>query len=121
MNDFLDLIGASGRHYRYTAAAGQLSPAGGNFAIVRLGKGASWEVLRLGETHSLAAGAIQARTEAVAEHGSAVRLFVRLNISRKIRDEELIDLLAVPMSELTQPKVAKAPKAEESDAESTVR
>ena len=121
MNDFLDLVGASGRHYRYAAAVGQLSPAGGNFAIVRVRNDGSREVLRLGETHSLASGAILARTEAVAEHGSAVRLFVRLNISRKTRDEELIDLLAVPKSDTAPDAVSEAGKEEQSDAESTVR
>ena len=95
MNDFLDLVGASGAHYRYTAAAGQLSPAGGNFALVRAGSGEAFEILRLGQTPSLAAGAIAARAEAVTQHGSAVKLFVRLNISRRTRDEELSDLLAV--------------------------
>ena len=94
MKDFLELVGASGARYRYTAAAGQLSPAGGNFAIVSTRADGSWDLLRLGETDSLAAEALLERDKALAEHGSAVRLFVRLNISSRLRSEELLDLLA---------------------------
>ena len=94
MNDFVDLLGASGRRYRYSAAVGQLSPAGGNFAVIRLRSDGSWDLVRLAQTDSLAAEAIYARDEAVAHHGDGIRLFVRLNISRRVRDEELADLLA---------------------------
>ena len=94
MNDFVELIGASGAPYRYTAAVAQLPPAGGNFAIVRMHADGSWDLLRLGETNSLAAEAILERGKALAEHGSAVRVFVRLNISRRTRNTELTDLLA---------------------------
>ncbi len=105
MHDFLELVGASGARYRYAAAVGHLSPAGGNFAIVQAHDDGSWDLLRLGETHSLATEAIIECGKAATEHGSAVRLFVRLNISNRTRNEELTDLQAAysPLLNASEP------------------
>jgi len=92
--DFLDLTGRSGRCFRYSANEGQLSPAGGNFALARPMPGGQWELIYVGEVESLMGELNPPQAEAAAAHGPGVRLFTRLNISRSVRREELEDVLA---------------------------
>lgn len=87
---FVDLTGASGTTYRFAAPpqAGQPARAG-NFAVMDVGSGAR-KVLMLGGTDDLS------KVPAlVAKAGlGAKAVFVRLNVSRQKRDQELGDLVA---------------------------
>ena len=93
MRTIIELTGASGATYRYTAAEGRPSPAAGNYAVIKE-RGDAWEVVTLGAADNLDATVAKARSKAQAEHGSTARIFVRLNISIRTRQEELEDLAA---------------------------
>lgn len=93
MGEYLDLIGASGLTYRYMASDGRLSPMGGNFALVRDLTDGAWELLFAGVAESLSDGADTIHGEAVKEHGAAVRLYTRLNVANRTRQEEQDDIV----------------------------
>jgi hypothetical protein len=93
LDDYLDLTGGSGRHYRYMASKGQPSPMGGNFALVRERPEGGWELIYVGETESLYTGVADKRAEAAAKAGEPLHLFTRLNISKAVRSEEKDDII----------------------------
>lgn len=94
MDGFLDLVGSSGNSYRYLASAGRISPMGGNFVLVRELADGAWELVRAGETESLLVGLEPVLAEAKSDHGSALRLYTRLNISGATRRLERDDIMA---------------------------
>jgi hypothetical protein len=93
LEDYLDLTGGSGRHYRYMISKGQPSPMGGNFALVRERAEGGWELVYIGETESLFTGVADKRAEAAAKMGEPLHLFTRLNISKAVRSEEKDDIV----------------------------
>lgn len=93
MSRYLDLTGASGLTYRYMAPEGRLSPMGGNFALVRDLSDGAWELLFAGVAESLSESADTAHHKAVKAHGSAVRLYTRLNVANRTRQDEHDDIV----------------------------
>ncbi|HWA61526.1 MAG TPA: hypothetical protein VG939_09125 [Caulobacteraceae bacterium] len=94
MRDQVDLKGASGQVLRFMMIRDgrPLSPMGGNYAYLTP-DGDGYRVLCLGETQNLLKHARDRWDEAVQMHGPA-HLYVRLNISERIRQQEHADLLA---------------------------
>ena len=93
MDDYLDLTGGSGRHYRYMACKGQPSPMGGNFALVREQPEGGWELVFIGETESLFTGVAEKRAEVARTVGEPLHLYTRLNIAKAVRSEERADII----------------------------
>lgn len=93
MSDHIDVRGASGKVYRFRLApnARPASAMSGTFAYVRE-HGRDREVLFVGETDNLMNGAPARWAEAAGQH-EATHLYVRLNISAAVRQEELKDIL----------------------------
>jgi hypothetical protein len=92
MQDFIDLEGVSGRHYRFRIwREGDLHlPMAGNYAYVRE-EPEGFTVLEVGESNDLS----QARAGwAKAAGRGATHVFTRLNVSRAIRTAEHEDLQA---------------------------
>ncbi len=94
MEDWVELIGSSGKRYRYVAAPKALPPAGGNFALVRDPAGGRGIVVEIGQADVLATGAADAQATARQRHDEGVRLFIRLSVSGAARREELAGLKA---------------------------
>lgn len=93
MSSFIDVIGGSGRSYRFRQASTKALPlAGGNFLIATAAQPTS-PVAALGATRNLNAAAEQ--IEAALSQISEGRLFVRLNVSRTVREAEHGDIAAV--------------------------
>ena len=92
MSDFIDLAGASGAQYRFQHIADldALPAIAGNFVYVR-GARAALKVVGVGTAESLAA-ARKRWAEAVRDHG-AEAVFVRRNVSRRIRQLEHQDIV----------------------------
>ncbi|HEY8616358.1 hypothetical protein [Phenylobacterium sp.] len=91
MNDFVDLVGASGAPYRFRRL-----PEGqdhlriaGNYAWLRP-KGEAFSVALLGVTDDLSQA--RAQTPQAARRGAA--LYTRLNVARAVREAEHEDLVA---------------------------
>jgi hypothetical protein len=93
MDRQIDLRGRSGALYRFREVEGTQvrTPTGGDFAYVAVRDDIP-EVVYVGATPSLSAGAHERWGEAVSRHG-ATHLFVRLNVSSATRDRELQDLV----------------------------
>ena len=103
MRDIIDVRGASGVTYRFARFrdGSPLSAMGGNFIYARPPtarqgtedekEGA--EVVYAGEAQNLLTDARRLWDQAVAEHGVS-DLFTRLNISERVRRQELADILA---------------------------
>lgn len=93
MSDYIDVQGASGKLYRFRLApnARPVSAMSGNFAYALESKDGR-ELLFIGETENLMDGALSRWAEAVRQH-KATHLYVRLNISASVRQEELLDML----------------------------
>jgi hypothetical protein len=93
MSDHIDVHGASGKLYRFRLApnARPASAMSGTFAYVRE-EGRAKEILFVGETDNLMNGAPARWIEAAGQH-QATHLYVRLNISAAVRQEELQDIL----------------------------
>jgi hypothetical protein len=94
VNDFIDIRGGSGASYRFRLApVGTALPAmSGNFLYVRSDP-AGVKIVCAGTADALT----QARdrwSEAVREH-QAEAVFVRLNLSRRVRLEEHADIVAL--------------------------
>jgi hypothetical protein len=89
----IDLTGASGAVYRYAAAPerGVSTPMGGNFAFVRV-SGSDLTVIYMGQTDNLMRNAAERWNQ--AEPLGATHIYIRLNVSGRLREEELQDLLA---------------------------
>lgn len=93
MTDFIDLPGASGATYRFRISP--LSPAAGNFAVVRRGKG-GLQIFGVG----VAADLSRIRDVAADVGDGTGELFTRLNIKRELRDAEHADLMATGVAEI---------------------
>ncbi|HLZ82813.1 MAG TPA: hypothetical protein VKQ54_04550 [Caulobacteraceae bacterium] len=105
MRDIIDVRGASGGAYRFTRFrdGNPLSAMGGNFIYARPagsdketaggGAGDGAEMVYAGEAQNLLTDARRLWDQAVATHG-VTDLFTRLNISERVRRQELADILA---------------------------
>jgi hypothetical protein len=102
----IDFAGQSGQGYRYLPldgpGPGPISPTGANFLFVKV-KGAEQTIVYAGETECLHKGVHQGWDKAKKTHG-ANAIFVRLNVTRAIRQAELDDIVALhqpPMNDDT--------------------
>lgn len=93
MTAFLDVPGASGARYRFRRAdaGGELPVNAGNFVAVTEERNAR-RYLACGTARSLARAAPAIR-EALGK-GRGAALFIRLNVSRAVRDAEHDDIVA---------------------------
>jgi hypothetical protein len=93
LRDLIDIKGASERTYRFMLVreGRPLSPMGGNYLYV-LEEDGALKVLWVGETQNMLKDARDMWGQAVQMHG-AVGLYMRLNISERIRLQEHKDLL----------------------------
>lgn len=102
MPDYVDISGASGVRYRFMCVreGRPLSPMGGNFVFARQ-TGARVEMIYAGEVQNLMKDARERWREAV-ERYQASELYMRLNISERVRKIELADIIEAerpPMNE----------------------
>lgn len=95
MKDTIDVRGASGAVYRFMRVAGgqPLSRMGGNFIYARPSDG-TWEIVFVGEASNLMADARRLWPQAVQGYG-AEEVFMRLNVTERIRSLEQSDILRV--------------------------
>ncbi|HEY1750621.1 MAG TPA: hypothetical protein VGG29_05125 [Caulobacteraceae bacterium] len=93
MQDHLDINGASGVTYRFMRLKDgrPLSPMGGNYLYVRF-TGERVEVICAGEVQNLLKDARERWAEA-QERYQVSELFSRLNISERVRQLELADIV----------------------------
>jgi hypothetical protein len=106
MKDTIDVRGASGAVYRFMRIRGDqaLSRMGGNFVYAKKSDD-TWEIVFVGETQNLMADAHRLWSQAVQDHG-AEEVFMRLNVTERIRLLEQSDILRVlspPMNAETSP------------------
>jgi hypothetical protein len=94
VRDLLDLKGASERVYRFMLVreGRALSPMGGNYLYAVM-DGDSLKILYAAEAQNLLSSARDRWGEAVQMYGPA-QIYMRLNISERIRKMEHDDLLA---------------------------
>lgn len=109
MRDLLDLKGASERVYRFMLVRDgrPLSPMGGNYLYAVMDADAL-KILYAGEAQNLLKDARDRWGEAVQMYGPA-QIYMRLNISERIRQTEHADLLAAlkpPMNSSEEAKKA---------------
>ena len=90
--EIVDLVGSSGRSYRFRVWADDAAhiPIAGNYAFLKIGP-ESYEVLFLGQTDDLSGA--RARW-ALAQRRGATHLYTRLNVSGSVRRTEHEDLMA---------------------------
>jgi hypothetical protein len=93
VNGIIDLIGATGRAYRFRKLGGALSSIGGNFVYVRDRDGTR-RVVCCGRARSLAWGLSERDWHADENASAEDQLYGRLNAIRIAREEEHEDLLA---------------------------
>ncbi|MGH6970022.1 MAG: hypothetical protein ACREEQ_00295, partial [Caulobacteraceae bacterium] len=93
MRDLIDVPGASGANYRFMRLkeGRPLSPMGGNYLYVRF-TGERMETIFAGEAQNLLKDA-RARWSEAVERFQASELYSRLNISERVRQLELADLV----------------------------
>ncbi len=93
MHDYVDIVGASGAHYRFMRLkeGRPLSPMGGNFIFGRH-TGSRFEMIFAGEVQNLLKDARDRWSEAV-ERYQVSDLYTRLNISERVRQLELADII----------------------------
>jgi hypothetical protein len=93
VRDYVDIVGASGSHYRFMRLKDgrPLSPMGGNFLFARF-TGEAFEMIYAGEAQNLMSGARERWPEAV-ERFQVTELYSRLNISERVRQLELHDIV----------------------------
>ena len=101
MHDHVDVVGASGARYRFMRLRDgrPLSPMGGNYIFGRRA-GARLEVIYTGEVQNLLKDSRERWNEAV-ERYQVSDLYTRLNISERVRQLELADIIgagAPPMN-----------------------
>jgi hypothetical protein len=108
MRDLFDIRGASGNVYRFSRFrdGSPLSAMGGNFAYVRE-DGEALVVVYSGESENLMKDAQARWDEAAATHG-VQHLFTRLNISERVRKQELEDILAAAAPPMNGPQAKPA-------------
>lgn len=90
----IDLAGASGARYRYTAMEENrfLPPAGANYVIAELGSD-SLNIVFAGETDNLANQTWRADLEKAKRDHPAATVLTRLNVTRAVREAEQRDLI----------------------------
>ena len=90
----IDLAGASGARYRYTAMEESrfLPPAGANYVIAELTE-AELKVVYAGETDNLASQTWRADLEKARRKYAAATVLTRLNVTRAVREAERLDLI----------------------------
>jgi len=90
----IEFTGQSGQGYRYLSldGTGAISPTGANFLFVKV-KGEDHTVVYAGETECLHKGVHSGWDKARKAHG-ANTIFVRLNVTRTIRQAEMDDIVA---------------------------
>lgn len=91
VSSHIDLRGASGAAYRFRPAKEVRIPMAGGFVYVRA-EGGRPEVIYASTAENLVAEAEARWPEAKADHG-ATDIFVRLNVSRSARHEEIDDIV----------------------------
>jgi hypothetical protein len=101
MRDYVDVGGTSGSTYRFMRLKDgrPLSPMGGNFLYTRF-TGEVLELIYAGEAQNLMMGARERWSEAL-ERYQVTELYSRLNISERVRQLELADIVraaAPPMN-----------------------
>jgi len=94
VNQTIDLRGASGAVYRYREVEQDRmqTPMGGNYVYVKRASN-EVEVLYAGEAANLAEGLWEMWQRAQKEFG-ATGVYLRLNVGRVVRHEELQDVVA---------------------------
>lgn len=114
--DYIDCLGASGASYRFFLVKDERpqSMAGGGFIYVKL-DGSEATVLYASETDNLFMGAVERWAEAMAAHG-ATHLYTRLNVSGRVRRDELKDMLR-GLRPVMNPALPEEPRAEDAGAE----
>jgi hypothetical protein len=92
--DYIDVAGGSGSNYRFMRLKDgrPLSPMGGNFVFARF-TGERCELIYAGQAQNLMTGARERWSEAV-ERYQVTELYSRLNISERVRQLELADIVA---------------------------
>ena len=96
MSRQIEIAGASGARYRYTALDEErfLPPAGANYVIAKVTRSGLAEVVYAGETDNLANRAWRAQFEkAKLAYGATTAVLTRLNVTRAIREAERADLI----------------------------
>jgi hypothetical protein len=93
VHDYVDVVGASGARYRFMRLRDgrPLSPMGGNFVFGRH-TGARFEVIYAAEAQNLLKDSRDRWNEAV-ERYQVSELYTRLNISERVRQLELADIM----------------------------
>lgn len=96
---FLDLVGASGAVYRFRLVGdlGELPATAGNFVYAREEAG-NYDVVCCGTARSLFRA--RAAWPAAVERRQATHLYVRLNVSRAVREGEHEDIIAAANPDL---------------------
>jgi hypothetical protein len=104
LQDFVDVVGASGASYRFMRLKDgrPLSPMGGNYLYARYTAG-RFELIFAGEAQNLLQDG-RARWDEAARRFQAAEMFSRLNISERVRQLELTDIV-----EATRPPMNVAP------------
>jgi len=94
LKDYVDVVGASGARYRFMLLRDgrPLSPMGGNYLYGRP-TGDRFEVAFAGEVQNLLKDA-HARWSEAQLRFQVSEIFTRLNISERIRRQELDDIVA---------------------------
>jgi hypothetical protein len=89
----VDITGASGQRYAFTRleADSPLRAVGVTYVIAEPSK-AGWQVLDVGETNDLAAGAWRASLDAARIEHPKAECLIRLNVSRSVRVAEVEDI-----------------------------
>jgi len=105
--DYVDVSGASGARYRFMRLkeGRPLSPMGGNFLFARH-TGPRFELIYAGEVQNLMKDA-RDRWKEAHERYQVGELYTRLNISERIRQLELADIIDAerpPMNEMPDRK-----------------
>jgi hypothetical protein len=93
LQDFIDVTGASGASYRFMRLKDgrPLSPMGGNYLYARYTAG-RFEMIFAGEAQNLMQDS-RARWDEAVRRFQAAELFSRLNISERVRQLELADIV----------------------------
>ena len=94
LQDFVDVVGASGATYRFMRLKDgrPLSPMGGNYLYARY-TADRFEMIFTGEAQNLMQDA-RARWDEAVRRFQVAEMFSRLNISERVRQLELADIVA---------------------------
>jgi hypothetical protein len=108
VRDYIDIAGASGSRYRFMLLKDgrPLSPMGGNFVYARF-TGEMFEIIYAGEAQNLMTGARERWSEA-SQRYQVTELYSRLNISERVRQLELIDIVNAAHPPMNAPPERKA-------------